>query len=89
MQCISNEELFELEVDILIPAALENVITAENAPRIKAKIVAELANGPTTPETDRMLHQSIFEGKGSFLAPIPQKPDKMKRRGVRGCIATS
>lgn len=70
MQCISNEEPLELEVDILIPAALENVITAENVPRIEAKIVAELANGPTTPGTDRMLHQSIFEGKGSFPAQI-------------------
>ncbi len=53
---ISNEELLELDVDILIPAALENAINESNAPNIKAKIVAELANGPTTPEADEILH---------------------------------
>ena len=52
---ISNEELLELDVDVLIPSAVENVITGENAPRIKAKIIAELANGPTTPEADAIL----------------------------------
>jgi glutamate dehydrogenase/leucine dehydrogenase len=61
---ISNEELLELNVDILIPAALENQILEYNAPRIKAKIVAEGANGPTTPEADDILYK-----KGVFLIP--------------------
>jgi glutamate dehydrogenase (NAD(P)+) len=55
---LSNEDLLEMDVDVLIPAALENVITAENADRIKAKIVVELANGPTTPEADRILYKN-------------------------------
>ena len=61
---ISNEELLETECDILIPAALENQITGANADKIKAKIVAEGANGPTTPEADKILHE-----KGIFLVP--------------------
>src|SRR6058998_2876695 len=51
-QPITNEELLELDVDILIPAALEDVITKDNAKSIKAKLVAEGANGPTTPEAE-------------------------------------
>jgi glutamate dehydrogenase (NAD(P)+) len=52
---ITNAELLELDVDILAPGALENVITGENAGRVRAKIVGELANGPVTPEADEIL----------------------------------
>ena len=57
-QSIAGEELLELDVDILIPAALENQIGDWNAQNIKAKIVAELANGPTTPQADMILYQN-------------------------------
>ena len=55
---ISNAELLELDVDILIPAALENVVTKENAGKIRAKLLAETANGPTTPEADEILYKN-------------------------------
>jgi glutamate dehydrogenase/leucine dehydrogenase len=61
---ISNDDLLALKCDILIPAALENVITLDNADQIKAKIVAEAANGPTTPHADEVLAR-----KGIFLLP--------------------
>ncbi len=66
-ECISNEDLLELDVDILCPSALENVITAENAGKIKAKIVAELANGPTTPEADEILYENGVHVMPDFL----------------------
>ena len=65
---ISNEELLELECDILIPAALENVITHENAPNIKTKILCELANGPTTPSADTILFDNNILVIPDFLA---------------------
>ncbi|AEH60225.1 Glu/Leu/Phe/Val dehydrogenase [Methanosalsum zhilinae DSM 4017] len=54
---VSNEDLLELDVEVLIPAALEHVITEKNAYKVQAKIVAELANGPTTPAADEILHE--------------------------------
>ena len=63
-EAIENEQLFQLDVDVLVPAALENQITMDNAPLIKAKVIAEGANGPTTPEAHRHLHE-----RGIFVIP--------------------
>jgi glutamate dehydrogenase/leucine dehydrogenase len=68
---ITNAELLELAVDLLIPAAFENVITEENAPRVKAKAVLELANGPITPLADDIL----------FQKNIPVVPDILANSG--------
>jgi glutamate dehydrogenase (NAD(P)+) len=61
---LTNEQLFELDADILIPAALENQITIDNASAIRARIVVEAANGPITPEANNILHQ-----RGIFVVP--------------------
>ncbi|NIM52191.1 MAG: glutamate dehydrogenase [Gemmatimonadales bacterium] len=70
-QVVSNEELLTLPCDILVPAALENVIRGDNAADIKARLVAEAANGPTTPDADRIL----------FERGIPVLPDILANAG--------
>jgi glutamate dehydrogenase (NAD(P)+) len=63
-ESLASDDLFGLPVDILIPAALENQITHENAGRIRARLVVEGANGPTTPDANKMLHD-----RGVFVVP--------------------
>jgi glutamate dehydrogenase (NADP+) len=63
-EIITNQQLLSLDVDVLIPAALENQITADNAHNIKAKYIFEVANGPTTSEADQ-----ILESKGIYVVP--------------------
>jgi glutamate dehydrogenase (NAD(P)+) len=61
---IENDQLFALDVEVLVPAALENQITMDNAPTIRARVVAEGANGPTTPDAHKHLHE-----RGIFVIP--------------------
>lgn len=61
---ITPSEILELPVDIVVPAALENAITEENAPRVRAKIILEMANGPLTAEAD-----TILRGQGTVVIP--------------------
>jgi len=61
---IDNSQLLTLPIDILVPAALENQITGENAGKIKAKIILEMANGPTTPDADEIINK-----KGIIIVP--------------------
>ena len=61
---LTNQQLFTLDLDVLIPAALENQITMDNAPAIRAKVIVEGANGPTDPEAHRYLHE-----RGVFIVP--------------------
>jgi len=68
---ITNQELLTTECDLLVPAALENQITAENAAEVKARVIAEAANGPTTPEAD-----AVLESRG-----IPVIPDILANAG--------
>ena len=65
---ITNEELLELKVDVLIPAAIENQLTAKNADKVKAKIILELANGPTTPDADEIFFKKKILLLPDFLA---------------------
>ena len=68
---VSNEDLLELECDVLIPAALENQLTARNAHRVEAKVIVEAANGPTTPEGDEIFKEM----------EIPVVPDILANSG--------
>jgi glutamate dehydrogenase (NAD(P)+) len=61
---IENADLFKLDVDVLVPAAMENQITMDNAPDIRAKVIVEGANGPTTPDAHKHLHE-----RGVFVIP--------------------
>ena len=66
-QKVTNEQLLELGVDVLIPAAIENQVKKDNADRIKAKLVLELANGPVTPDADEILHEKGILDLPDFL----------------------
>ena len=61
---VTNAQILEMPCDVLVPAALEKVLTVENAPRVQARLIVEGANGPTTPEADR-----IFNQRGIIVIP--------------------
>jgi glutamate dehydrogenase (NAD(P)+) len=63
-EAVSNAELLELDCDVLIPAAIENQLTRDNADRVKASVIVEAANGPTTPEAD-----DVFRDRGVLVVP--------------------
>ena len=63
-ETVGNDELLELDCDVLIPAAIEGVLTGDNAERVKAPVVVEAANGPTTPDAD-----DVFEDRGITVVP--------------------
>ena len=65
---VTNEELVELECDVMIPAALEGVFTEENADRVRARIIVEAANGPTSPEADEIFHERNLHVVPDILA---------------------
>ena len=67
-EAMSNKEILELDVTVLFPSALENVITVENADKVRCRISCELANGPTTPEADEILYQKNVFVLPDFLA---------------------
>ena len=78
---LTNDELLTSDVDILVPAALENVITTQNAARVRAKIICEGANGPTTPGADTVLEENgVFEGSDT----VTGLADMAVLRGRRG-----
>ena len=82
---ISNEDLLLLKCDILIPAALENVITLHNAEQIKAKIVAEGANGPTTPHADEVLARKGSLSSFRIFSRMPAASRSAISSGRRIC----
>ena len=67
-ETLDNDELLQLEVDVLVPAALENVITKDNAKDIRASIIFELANGPVNPDADELLYENKVKVVPDILA---------------------